>query len=109
MNIFRLSFILLLMGIIPLSGCHRADGDGDGGGKAKGRTPTFKYEKKKEGGCADVYLYKMTADEREVLVVRADKKKLKLPDKGSVTFDLAKAPDGLVVEVDLWEKAPRFR
>ena len=44
-----------------------------------------------------------------MLWISADKKKLKLPDKGSVTFDLAKAPEGLVVNIDLWEKKPRFR
>src|SRR5262249_2264181 len=39
----------------------------------------------------------------------ADKKKLKLPDKGTATFDLSKAPADLVVQIDLWDKAPRFR
>src|SRR5262245_53184943 len=107
----RFTPALFLVAMLPLSGCYRTESDGpDGGGeKGKVRLPTFKYDKKKEGGCANVYLYKMTKDEVEVLVIRADKKKLKLPEKGSVTFDLAKAPEGLVVAVDLWEKAPRFR
>ena len=102
----------VLMVTFPLASCQRADTDGgpDGGGeKGKVRAPTFKYDKKKEGGCANVHLYKMTADQVEVLVIRADKEKLKLPAKGTVTFDLAKAPEGLVVAVDLWDKAPRFR
>jgi hypothetical protein len=72
------------------------------------RIPTFNYAKETEGGCADVYLHKGTADKREVLWISADKKKLKLPDEGSKTFDLAEAPDGLLVAVDLWDKAPRF-
>jgi hypothetical protein len=71
-------------------------------------TPTFRYVKEKEGGCADLYLYKGTADDLEVLWISAQREKLKLPDKGSRTFDLAAAPDGLRVAIDLWEKAPRF-
>src|SRR5262245_36768372 len=110
MNAGRLSPVLFLFAALPLSSCQRAEDDEAGGGdKAKVRMPTFKYDKKKEGGCADVYLYKMTTDETEVLVIRADKKKLKLPDKGTATFDLSKAPADLVVSVDLWDKAPRFR
>jgi hypothetical protein len=44
-----------------------------------------------------------------VLWISADKEKLKLPGKGSSTFDLGAAPDGLQVAIDLWERAPRFR
>lgn len=72
-------------------------------------TPTFRYVKEKEGGCADLYLYKGTADDLEVLWISAPKEKLRLPDKGNRTFDLEATPDGLQVAIDLWEKAPRFR
>jgi hypothetical protein len=72
-------------------------------------TPTFKYVKGKEVGCANLFLYKGTADDREVLWIRANKEKLKPPAKGSQAFDLAAAPDGLQVAIDLWETAPRFR
>jgi hypothetical protein len=72
------------------------------------RSPTFQYVREQEGGCGDLYCYKGTADRTEVLWVSADKKKLELPDKGSKTFDLATAPEGLVVAVDLWQTAPRF-
>jgi len=34
--------------------------------------------------------------------------KLGLPDKGSKTFDLAAAPAGVRVAVDLWDEAPEF-
>lgn len=85
-----------------LSSCHR------GGGSAAPAAPTFKYVKEKEGGCANVYLHKGTADDLEVLWIVAEKEKLKLPSKGSVTFELAKALDGLQVAIDLWDKAPRF-
>src|SRR5262249_11573402 len=71
-------------------------------------TPTFKYVKEKEGGCANLFLYKGTADDLEVLWISADREKLKLPGKGSCTFDLGAAPDGLQVGIDLWDKAPRF-
>lgn len=73
-----------------------------------GPAPSFKFVKHKEGGCANVILFKGTADDLEVLWIHADKEKLKLPAKGSVTFDLAAMPDGLQVGIDLWEKAPRF-
>jgi hypothetical protein len=73
------------------------------------RHPTFRYVKEKEGGCGDLFFYKGTVDDREVLWVSADKEKLRLPNEGSRTFDLATAPQGLVVAVDLWEAAPRFR
>jgi hypothetical protein len=72
-------------------------------------TPTFRYVKAQEGGCADLYLYKGTADDLEVLWISAEREKLRFPEKGSRMFDLAAAPDGLQVAIDLWEKAPRFR
>src|SRR4051812_35098028 len=62
-------------------------------------TPTFKYVKGKEGGCANLFLYKGTADDLEVLWIRATKDKLKLPVKGSQAFDLAAARDGLQVAI----------
>lgn len=71
-------------------------------------TPSFKYVKEKQGGCADLFVYKGTADDLEVLWISAEKDKLRLPEKGSKSFDLAMAPDGLQVAIDLWEKAPRF-
>lgn len=70
--------------------------------------PSFKYVKQEEGGCADIFVYKGTADDLEVLWVSAEKEKLKLAAKGSKTFDLAESPKGLQVAIDLWEKAPRF-
>jgi hypothetical protein len=72
------------------------------------RAPTFAFVKEKEGGCGNVFFHKGTKDGTEFLVVSADKTKLGLPEKGSKTFDLAKAPDGLTVVVDLWKTAPRF-
>lgn len=83
-------------------------GIGSCGPSVSGPMPSFKYVKQKEGGCADIYLFKGTADDIEVLWISAEKEKLKLPQKGSKTFDLAKAPDGLQVAIDIWEKAPRF-
>jgi hypothetical protein len=77
--------------------------------KAAVRTPTFNFDKKQEGGCAAVLFYKLTADSKEALTIWANKKKLGLPDKGAKSFDLAGAPDDLRVQIDLWEKAPRFR
>jgi hypothetical protein len=110
MNSYPWTIVLLL----ALLSCAAANGSNfddvvAAGEKPKVRVPTFKYDKKKEGGCANVFLYKMTADDTEALVIRVDKKKLKLPAKGSVKFDLAKPPEGLMVEIDLWERAPRFR
>jgi hypothetical protein len=72
------------------------------------RTPTFAYVKEKQGGCADVFFHTGTADGTEFLYVSADKKKLGLPEKGSKSFDVATAPGGLIVAVDLWKTAPRF-
>jgi hypothetical protein len=91
-------------------GPPRGDGIQVQGGQFFGgvRRPTFQYLKEKEGGCADLYFHKGTADDREVLWIVAEKEKLALPAKGTKTFDLAAAPDGLQVAVDLWDKAPRF-
>jgi len=75
------------------------------GGK---RSPTFTYDKETEGGCANVFFHKGRADRLEVLWISADRRKLNLPDNWSTTFDLADAPDGLLVAVDLWDAAPRF-
>jgi hypothetical protein len=72
------------------------------------RSPTFVYGKETEGGCANVFFHKGSADQLEVLWIDADRKKLSLPDEGSKTFDLADAPDGLLVAVDLWDAVPRF-
>src|SRR5437660_1015145 len=97
----------LFLAMIPtVCACNGAGPGGVLGGR--GRTPTFDYAKDGGGGCGDVYFYKGTADRREVLWVSAQKEKLNLPAKGSKTFDLATAPDGLQVAVDLWDAAPRF-
>jgi hypothetical protein len=72
------------------------------------RYPTFRYVRDQQGGCGDLFFHKGSKDKLEVLWVSADKKKLRLPDKGSKTFDLAAAPDGLTVAVDLWTVLPRF-
>src|SRR5262245_21196574 len=92
-----------VMLVVTLSSCKQ-----EGSPRGSVSEPTFKYVKKKEGGCADLFLHKGTDDDLEVLWISAEKKKLKLPEKGSRTFDLAEAPDGLQVAIDLWEKAPRF-
>jgi hypothetical protein len=92
----RLSVALLFIGLLSLIGCN-------------GRTPTLTYVKEAEGGCADVFLFKAMADQREWLWVSADKKKLNLPDKGSKTFDLADELDGLMVKIDLWSGTPKFQ
>jgi len=88
---------------MTLSSCQQPDAP-----RSPIPTPTFNYAKEKEGGCANLYLYKGTADDLEVLWISADKEKLKLAAAGSRAFDLGAAPDGLQVAVDLWEKAPRF-
>jgi hypothetical protein len=73
--------------------------------RAAATVPTFKYVREKDGGCHDLFFFKETADGLEVLWISADKEKLKLPAKGSATFDVA-GTDGLDIGVDLWEKAP---
>jgi hypothetical protein len=72
------------------------------------RRPTFAYVKEQEGGCGYLFFYKGTKDRIEVLWASVNKKKLKLPDKGSKSFDLASSLDGLTVAVDLWKAPPRF-
>ena len=103
MSVRGLTCVVCVAFVLALSSCQQ------GGAPAVSVAgPTFKYAKAKEGGCRNVFVYKGTADDLEVLWISADQKKLKLPDKGSSTFDLAAAPEGLQVAVDLWEKAPRF-
>jgi hypothetical protein len=91
---------LLFLMSLALTSCNR-----DGLGV---RTPTFRYVKTQEGGCANLFFHKGSEDRREVLWISADKKKLQLPERGSKTFDLAAAPEGLTIAVDLWKEAPRF-
>jgi hypothetical protein len=86
--------------VVAVSSCQPGDA-----ARTDPTAPTFKYVKEKEGGCRDLFLFKGTADGLEVLWISADKEKLKLPAKGSITFDLA-ASDGLMAAVDLWEKPP---
>ena len=90
--------------VLALSSCQQG-----GAPLTSSAAPTFHYVKEKEGGCRNLFLYKGSADDLEVLWISADVKKLKLSDKESSTFDLAAAPEGLQVAVDLWEKAPKFR
>jgi hypothetical protein len=101
----RLKLCVLLALAGALCSCHKAGGRPG----PEVPTPTFRYVKEKEGGCGNLYLFKGSADDLEVLWISAERDKLKLPDKGSRTFDLASAQDGLQVAIDLWEKAPRFR
>ena len=103
----RLTALLFLAAPLILGSCTRWKSGTAPVGTAV-RSPTFDYVKETEGGCGNLYLYKGTADKREVLWISANEKKLQLPEEGSKTFDLAAAPDGLQVAVDLWEAAPRF-
>jgi hypothetical protein len=103
MNVRSLSAGGVVALVLTLSSCQPG-----GSTRAFVAGPTFQYVKEKEGGCGNLYLYKGTADSLEVLWISANREKLKLPEKGSSTFDLAEAPDGLQVAVDLWEKPPRF-
>jgi hypothetical protein len=74
---------------------------------APGAVPKFNYAGGKAGGCANISLYKGSADDREFLRVWTEEPKFKVPATGSETFDLARTP-GLHVAVELWEKAPKF-
>src|SRR5437867_3300010 len=94
-----------VVGVIAALALSSCNGGVTPSGNGKVRTPTFQYGKDTGSGCADVYLFKGTADSREVLLVGADKEKLNLPEKGGVSFDLAAAPAGLYVKVDLWNVA----
>jgi hypothetical protein len=105
MHVRRLTAALLLIATLALTSCDR---NGSGGRQTGVRTPTFQYVKGQEGGCGDLFFHKGTGDRTEVLWVSADKKKLQLPEQGSKTFDLATAPDGLTVAVDVWAAPPRF-
>jgi hypothetical protein len=71
-------------------------------------TPKLKFDGGKVGGCHDILVYKGSADNREFLVVWTDKTKIKLPEKGTETFDLAKPPAGLEVSIDLWETPSKY-
>jgi hypothetical protein len=103
MDARRLTLLVILQAI-ALTSCQRQNAP-----PRSDASPTFQYVKEKQGGCGDLFLYKGSADDLEVLWISVDKKKLKLPDKGTVSFDLATAPDGVQVAIDLWESAPRFR
>jgi hypothetical protein len=106
MNARGLTMGLFLTCVVTLASCQRPEAPPVAPPPTS--TPKFKYVKQKEGGCHNLHLYKGSADDLEVLRIWADKEKLKIPDKGTATFDLAEAPAGLEVDVDLWEKAPRF-
>jgi len=99
------SILLIIALPFALVSCN---GGENGGGVFAARTPTFKYVKAGEGGCGHVHLFKESEDKREFLLIRADKKPLGLPEKGSKEFDLAKAPEELAVQIELWTTAPKF-
>jgi hypothetical protein len=107
MSTRRLTALLFLVVPLALGSCQRWK-VGTAPLGTVGRAPTFNYVKETEGGCANFFFHKGTADQREVLWISADQKTLQLPDEGTKTFDLAVSPDGLQVAVDLWETAPRF-
>ena len=96
----------ILAAAIPLlvSACNRGE---NGGGVFAGRTPTLMFAKESGSGCGDVFLYKATEDKREYLLVSADKQLLNLPELGSKIFDLAQAPEGLLVTIELWSRASK--
>jgi hypothetical protein len=109
MNACRRTRAVLVSVVVVLSSCQQSSplpALKPGAPPPGGPTLTFQYVK--EGGCGDIFLHKGTADDREVLWISADKKKLNLPAKGSSTFDLAKVPEGLQVAVDQWDQTPKF-
>lgn len=99
---------LLTLSAFMFLGCNRAENGGGGQGLFAGRTPTMQFVKEGEGGCADVFLFKATADDREFLWVSADTKSLNIPPLGSKEFDLANPPEGLQVKIELWMAKSRF-
>jgi hypothetical protein len=56
-------------------------------------------------GCRGLVAFRASADETQYLVVDADVDKLGLKPGATGTFDLAKAPDGLRVTVDVFDRA----
>jgi hypothetical protein len=99
----RSATLLVCLTVLALSSCAGRPAGGE-----PVRYPTFAYADGKQGGCNDIFFHKETPDRREALLISANRKKLRLPDRGSKTFDLAAAPDGLHVTVDLWPTAPPF-
>lgn len=64
-------------------------------------TPGFNYSRSL--GCGDVFFYATDADAREVLWVAADFRQLRR-SRAVETFDLAAAPTGLVVQVEMYPR-----
>jgi hypothetical protein len=92
---------LTLFGCLALPACQRVpplSGDAFA-------PPTFAYAGE-GGGCAHIFLFKGTQDGTEFLTVSAEIEKLKLPAKGTRTFEIADVKQGLAIAVDLWEKKP---
>jgi hypothetical protein len=95
----RLRLSLILAGVLlTLPACSAL---------GPGAVPKFNYAGGKAGGCANISLYKGSADDREFLRVWTEETKFKVPATGSETYDLTRTP-GLHVTVELWEKAPKF-
>jgi hypothetical protein len=104
MNLRSSVYVFVVLSTLA-NGCNR--GENGGGGLFASRTPTLQFAKESDGGCANVVLYKSTADQREFLWVSADTKTLNIPALGSKEFDLANPPEGLLVKIDLWASAPK--
>jgi hypothetical protein len=90
--------------IDPPSGTSSSSG-GTGTGTAPTAPPESAF-RGTTGGCGNVIVYRANGDGTQLLVVKADKDKLGLEPLATQTFDLARAPDGLDVGVEVFAKAP---
>lgn len=57
-------------------------------------------------GCAHVSAYRATADRTQFVTVVLDRESLGLAVGSKATYDLARAPSGVRVGIDVWSTAP---
>jgi hypothetical protein len=58
-------------------------------------------------GCANVSAYRGTSDRTQYVTVLVDREKLGLTIGSKATYDLARAPIGVEVGIDVWSSPPK--
>jgi hypothetical protein len=70
------------------------------------KTPTLNYAPVGGGGCGNVYLYALTSDRGEAIVVHADRQALQL-SSAARSFEIARHPTSITLTVTMYSQPVR--